>query len=524
MTSAEEHPSKEVIEKMCSESYFTHHKYLYVESNQRHVPGLGAVDEDQYEFRETPNISQSLHQGSSVPYQLTRESLLTVGLSRDRSSKFGQGQQAVEQEGEPIESRDYYYSYAAVDEMFGEQRGCSISQPEDAFSDHDQNELCESPGGSCNYKFGQGKQTVEQVGESIESRDYYYSYPAVDEMFGEERACSISQPEDAFSHHEQYELCESPGGSCNYKFGQGQQAIEQESEPIESSDYYYSNPAVDEMFGEERGCSMSQPEDAFSDYDQYELCESPGDGCNYKFGQGKQTVEIEGELVESIDHYYPVVEEMFGDEGGFSLSPVEGEVSAHPQAKIVQTSYHGDEKEHDNRVVFLSFQPQEFCHSPKTEEMYASRGANGISENEEVGVEVEHGHRHEPCLENNTVYRDLDKTTEGYMPLSIEQRTEEKPCFITSDTKELSTSLPQNIGNDSSAECYSCVDILVQGPHQGQEDERFSSEPINSAEISQNMEYIMKCDSNEDMAIQKLLKAAECLYQDIVQGREKVSA
>ena len=391
VTRAEDHPPKEVIETMCSESFFTHHKYLYVESIQSSV--AGAVDEDQYEFRETSNISLSLHQGSSVSYQSTRESLSTVDLSRDRSSKFGQGQQ-----------------------------------------------------------------TVEQGRESI---DYYYSYPAVEEMF------------------------------C-----------------------------------EERGCSMSQPEDASSDNEQYELCESPDRSCGSKFGRGKQTDEQEGELIESRDHYfsYPLVEEMFSDEGLDSLSPIEGEVSAHPQTKIVQTSYHEDEKEHDNRVVFPSFQPQEVCHPPETEEIYSFPGDYDISGNDEGGVEVEDGPRHELRLENNTVYRELDKTTEGYMPLSIEQRTEEQPCFITSDTKELSTPLPQNTGNDSSADCYSCVDLLVQGPHQGQDDERFSSGPTNSTEISQNMEYILKCDSNEDMACQKLLKDVDCFYQDIVQGMGKVSA
>lgn len=300
VTRAEEHPSKDVIEKMCSESFFTHHKYLYVESIQRSV--AGTVDEDQYEFRESPDISQSLHQGSSVSHQSPRESLASVGLSRDRSSKFGQGQQ-----------------------------------------------------------------TVAQGGETIESRDYYYSYPAVEEMFGEERGCSMSQPEDAISDHEQYELCESPD-------------ISQSS----------------------RGSSV-----------------------------------------------------------------------------------------------------------------------NDISENDEGGVDVEDGPKHDLRLENNTAYKELDKTNQGYMPLSIEQRTGEQPCFITSDTKKSSTPLPQYGGNDSSAEFYSCVDLLVQGPHQGQEDERFSSGPINSTEIFQNMEYKLKYDSNEDMAIQKLLKDAEFLYQDIVQGRKK---
>lgn len=300
VTRAEEHPSKDVIEKMCSESFFTHHKYLYVESIQRSV--AGTVDEDQYEFRESPDISQSLHQGSSVSHQSPRESLASVGLSRDRSSKFGQGQQ-----------------------------------------------------------------TVAQGGETIESRDYYYSYPAVEEMFGEERGCSMSQPEDAISDHEQYELCESPH-------------ISQSS----------------------RGSSV-----------------------------------------------------------------------------------------------------------------------NDISENNEGGVDVEDGPKHDLRLENNTAYKELDKTNQGYMPLSIEQRTGEQPCFITSDTKKSSTPLPQYGGNDSSAEFYSCVDLLVQGPHQGQEDERFSSGPINSTEIFQNMEYKLKYDSNEDMAIQKLLKDAEFLYQDIVQGRKK---
>ena len=39
---------------------------------------------------------------------------------------------------------------------------------------------------------------------------------------------------------------------------------------------------------------------------------------------------------------------------------------------------------------------------------------------------------------------------------------------------------------------------------------------MNSAEILQNVEYKLKCDSDEDLAVQKLLKDAECLYQDIV--------
>lgn len=418
VTGTEEHPSKEVIEKMCSESFFTHHKYWYVESIQRSVAGTG--DEEQYEFCESPYISQS-PQESSVLWQSPRE-LSTVSISPDRSSKFGQGEQTVEQEGASIENRDYYYSYPAVEEIFCEQRGCSMSQPEDAFSD-----------------------TVDE---------------------------------------EQYELCESPHIS---------QSSQGSSVPYQSPREFLST------------ISLSAERSS-------------------KFGQGEQPVKQEGEFIESRDYYsYPAVEEMLSEERGFSMSQPEDKVSAYPQNKLVQTSYHGDEKEHDNRIVFPSFQHQDFCHPPKTEEIYSSDGANNISENDEGAVDVEDGPKHELCLENNTVYTELDKTNEGYMPLSKEQRNGEEPCFINSDTKELNTPLPQYSNNDSAAECYMCVDLLVQGPHQGQEDERSSSGPINSAEIFQNMEYKLKCDSNEDMAIQKLLKDAECLYRDIVQGRKKVS-
>lgn len=274
VTGAEEHPSKEVIEKMCSESFFSQHKYLYVESIQQRF--TSTVDEEDYESTEPANTSQSLQQESSIHCQSSRESLSTARLFSDHSSKFGQG--------------------------------------------------------------------------------------------------------------------------------------EQEVESIGNGDYYYSSPAVEDTLGEERGCSMCQPEDAFSemvDQDHYELYEFPEDSC-------------------------------------------------HPQ---------------------------------KTQEMY--------------------GPKHELRLENSTGYRELDKTNVDYMPLSKEQSNGEEPC------------LPQYSGDDSSTECYMCVDLLVEDPHQRQEDDRSSSGPMNSAEILQNVEYKLKCDSSEDLAIQKLLKDAECLYQDIVQGRKK---
>ena len=106
---------------------------------------------------------------------------------------------------------------------------------------------------------------------------------------------------------------------------------------------------------------------------------------------------------------------------------------------------------------------------------------------------------------------------------TVEQGGGEQPSFITSDTRELRTPLPQYGGKDSFADFYSCVDLLVQGPDQGQEDERSSTGPKNSTEIFQDVEYKykLKCDSNEDIAVQKLLKDAECLYKDIVQGKVK---
>ena len=379
VTGAEEHPSKEVIEKMCSESFFTHHKYLYVESTQRRV--AGTVDEEQYVFPESPIISKSLHQGSSASNQSPRGFLSTVGFSRDRSSKFGPGEKTVEQGGESMDSRDYYYSYPVVEEMFGKERGCSMTPPDDAFSD-----------------------TVDQ---------------------------------------ELYELCESPHVALS---SQGS------SVPYHSSREFLSATRV-----------------------------SPDRSCSSKFGQGEQTIEQEGELTESCDDYYsyPAVEEVFGDEGDGPLSPPEDEFSASPQKKLVQTGHYGYEQVHDNRVVFLD-------------------GADDISENDEGGFEDEDGPKH-VRLEDNTVYRELDKTNVGYMPLSKEQRSGEKPCFINSDSKELNTPMPQYSGDDSSAECYMCVDLLVESPRQGQdEDKRSSSGPLDSAEIFQNLEYKVKCDSNEN--------------------------
>ena len=270
VTGAEEHPSKEDIEKMCSESFFTQHKYLYVESIQQRF--TSTVDEEGYDPVEP---SQSLQQESSIRCQSSREALSTARLFPDHGSKFGQGEHEV---------------------------------------------------------------------ESIGNRDHYYSYPAVEDTLVEERGCSMSQPEDAYSD------------------------------------------MVDQ------------------DYERYEA-------------------------------------------------------------------------------------PEDFCHPPKTQEIY--------------------GPKHELRLENNTAYRDLDKTNVDYMPLLEEQSNGEEPC------------LPQYSGDESYTECYMCVDLLVEDPHQRQEDERSSSGPMNSADILQNVEYKLKCDSNEDLAIQKLLKDAECLYQDILQGRKK---
>ena len=299
VTRAEEHPSEEDIQKMCSESFFTPHKYLYIESIQRSVEGT--ADEGQYEFRESPNIPQLIHKVASVSYQPPRESLSTVGP-----------------------------------------------------------------------KFGQGHQTVEQGGESMGSRDDYYSYPAVEEM-----CCEV------------------------------------------------------------RGCPMSQPEAAFSD-----------------------TVDQE--------------------------------------------------------------QSDELCQSLHISQ-YSQGSSVSYQSSDEGRVDFEDGPKHEPRLENNTGYRELDKTNQSYMSLSIGQRSGERPSFITSDTTESRTPLPQYGGKDSIAEFYSCVDLLVQGPDQGQEDERSSTGPKNSIEIFQDMEYKYKpkCDSYEDMAVQKLLEDAECLYQDIVQGKVK---
>ena len=147
------------------------------------------------------------------------------------------------------------------------------------------------------------------------------------------------------------------------------------------------------------------------------------------------------------------------------------------------------------------------------EEPYSSANANEKSREDARRVEVgKNGFKSNISLDNDTAYTELDTSSKGYMPLAKEQWKAQEPCCINLENEVFKTKVAQCSSNNSADESYMCVDLLVQGLHQGQEDERPLTEPVNS---DQNYH------SHEDMAIQALLKSAECLYHDIVQKMKK---
>ena len=54
VTNSEEHPSREDIEKMCSQGFFTRHKYLYVDSVRQNETDTAEVYEHSYTNSQLP--------------------------------------------------------------------------------------------------------------------------------------------------------------------------------------------------------------------------------------------------------------------------------------------------------------------------------------------------------------------------------------------------------------------------------------------------------------------------------------
>ena len=150
------------------------------------------------------------------------------------------------------------------------------------------------------------------------------------------------------------------------------------------------------------------------------------------------------------------------------------------------------------------------------EEPFSSDNANGKTEDDASRDEIDNsGLKADMYLGDKTGYRELDKSSKGYMPLAKE------PCYIKSENEVFKTKVPQCSSDNSADKSYMNVDLLGQGVHQGQGNERPLTEPVNSDQHYQSMGYQINYDSHDDMAIQALLKSAECLYHDIVQKRKK---
>ncbi|KAL9950624.1 hypothetical protein ACROYT_G043149 [Oculina patagonica] len=399
VTRAEEHPSKEVIETMCSEGFFTHHKYRYIEMAQRSV--TDTVDEEVYECCEP---HQSAPESLPLDHHSDPECSSTVSISLVEGD-------VTDPTGLLHDTRNYSYRPTSPRE-----------------------------------------QTAEQNSELPESDDSKYSYQTAEEEPYEYYNLPESPTEclstDSISSDHNSELAEGdvtdPTGNSerpshdttndsHRRTSLRKQTAEQDSEFSGSNDSNSSYAAYEEMLVDESGCSTCQPEDAFFVNLQYKLTQK-------------------------------------------------------------QSNYRENEKE---------------------EEPNSSHYVNEICEDDAGEAEVD---MREIRLDDDAGYKELNTSNKDYMPLTKDHLKAEEPCYINSENEDFKTKLTQCSSHNSVDKCYMCVD-LGQGLQRGQEDERSSTDPVNSVEYYQIMDNQLNYDPHEDMAIQDLLNAAECLYQDILQKR-----
>ena len=195
VTKTEEHPSKEDIEKMCSQGFFTSHKYWYVESVHRTT--IEPVDEDLYESL-PPNEDVPGPTGSStVLLHETNDDTYQIMSTEEHTADF-------------VESNDSISSHQAVEEIESGSvhRRTIETVGEDLYGSLPPGEDVPGPTGSSavllhetNDDTYQVMNTQEHTADFDESNDNHSisSHQAVDEIHSGEGDCSMSQPEDASS-------------------------------------------------------------------------------------------------------------------------------------------------------------------------------------------------------------------------------------------------------------------------------------------------------------------------------------
>ena len=505
VTRAEEHPSKEVIEAMCSEGFFTRHSYRYIEKVQRSVTDTDDY-EDPFESYDTP-AHQSLQESPLLDLhrQSTKECLSTDSISSGYNSKVVEEYATGNSESLLHDTMSDFYRLTTTQEQTAEQESdftesdSKQEAEEDPHEYYNESRTHQSPRDSPLLDLHRQSPRECSSTDSISSG---YNSKVVEEYV---TGNSESLLHDTMSDFYRLTTTQEQTAEQESDFTESDSKQEAEEDPHE----YYNesrthqsprdSPLLDLHRQSPRECLStvsisSDHHSKFIEGDAKDPCNSERllhETINDSY---RLTAEQDSEFTERNDSNssYPAAEEMFGDKGDCSMCHPEDFFVVNPQYKLAktQTKYGGEEKEEDDD------------------------NAKKIYQDDAAGVEADkNASMPEMRLDDDTSYRELNASSKGYMPLTKMQWKAEEPCLINSQNKDFKTALTQCSSNNSADECYMCVDLLGQSLPRGKE-------AVSSDEYYENTGYQVNYDSREDMAIQVLLKTAECLYQDIVQKRK----